>query len=122
MRSLWTPFVCLTLAACEAQPPDMVASLRTDNRFRASCATAALGVCTEYGDEAFALGEARLKAGCDDAKGVWGPARCPTSRQLGACTTAGRTRFYYPGAALDFSSTTAARDCVELYQGVSRAR
>jgi hypothetical protein len=123
MHFLWTTLVCVTLAACNGPPaPVAAASLRLESRFRASCATPVLGVCTEYRDEAFALGEARLKVGCDDARGVWGPARCSADRQLGTCTTAGRTRVYYPGGALDFSSTTAARDCVELYQGVFRAR
>jgi hypothetical protein len=123
MRFLCSILMCVTLVACNGTPaPVVAASLRLESRFRASCATPGLGVCTEYADEAFALGETCLKTGCDDARGVWGPARCSADRQLGTCTTAGRTRVYYPGGALDFSSTTAARDCVELYQGVFRAR
>ncbi|MDX2014074.1 MAG: hypothetical protein SFW67_28005 [Myxococcaceae bacterium] len=122
MRLLWTTLLSVTLAACNGTPaPVAVASLRVESRFRASCATPALGVCTEYRDDAFALGESRLKAGCDDARGVWGPARCSPTHRLGTCATAGRTRVYYPGGALSFSSTTAARDCVELYQGVFHA-
>lgn len=107
------------MIACDvSRPVEVTAALtRPPPVFRASCVTTSLGVCTEYTDEAFGLGESSLKAGCLDSHGAWSPARCPAERRLGHCQLSGTRRVYYPGGELDFTSTTAARDCVELYQG-----
>lgn len=117
-------WMVLLLAACDGQRPVEVATAlaRPPPAFRASCTTAALGVCTEYTDDAFGLGESLLKTGCLETRGTWSPARCPAERRLGTCVLRGASRVYYPGGDLDFSSVTAARDCVELYQGVFSAR
>lgn len=116
--------VLVVLAACDTgKPADVTASVRRPApMFRASCATPSLGVCTEYTDDAFALGESLAKTGCLELRGNWSPARCPPERRLGTCAVVGGTRVYYPGGDLDFTSTTAARDCVELYQGAFSAR
>lgn len=114
----------LSLLACDTQKPaDVTAALaRPPASFKASCTTASLGVCTEYTDDAFGLGESLLKTGCLETRGAWSPARCPREGRLGTCATRGSRRVYYPGGDLDFTSTTAARDCVELYQGAFSAR
>lgn len=112
------------MTACDtAKPADVTAAVRRPaGAFRASCATPSLGVCTEYSDDAFALAAPLAKTGCLELRGSWSPARCPTERRLGTCAVSSGTRVYYPGGELDFTSTTAARDCVELYQGVFSVR
>ena len=51
----------------------MMANPARSNAFEtaASCVTTSLGVCTEYTDEAFGLGESSLKAGCVEGRGAW---------------------------------------------------
>lgn len=121
-----TRLCCLLwlLAGCDAsRPVEVTASLaRPPPVFRASCVTTVLGVCTEYTDEAFGLGESSLKAGCVEARGSWTPARCPAEQRLGHCQLSGARRVYYPGGELAFTSATAAKDCVELYQGAFSPR
>jgi hypothetical protein len=104
---------CLSLLGCDTEKAaDVTAALaRPPATFKASCTTASLGVCTEYTDD-----------GCLETRGAWSPARCPREGRLGTCATRGSRRVYYPGGDLDFTSTTAARDCVELYQGAFSAR
>lgn len=116
--------VCWALLGCDPhKPSDVTAAIaRPAASFKASCTTPSLSVCTEYTDDAFGLGESLLKTGCLETKGAWSPARCPSERRLGTCATRGSRRVYYPGGDLDFTSTTAARDCVELYQGAFSAR
>lgn len=115
--------LALAFAACERpRALEAAGEVRPPPTFRASCTTPALGVCTEYTDDAFALGETFLERSCLEGQGSWSPARCALGRHVGRCALRGSTRVYYPGGALDFSSTTAARDCVELYQGVFSAR
>jgi hypothetical protein len=115
---------CCALLGCDTpKPTDVTAALaRPPATFKASCTRPSLGVCTEYTDAAFGLGESLLKTGCLETQGTWSPARCPVERRLGSCATTGSNRVYYPGGDLDFTSTTAARDCVELYQGAFSAR
>lgn len=115
---------CWSLLGCDVHKPgDVTAALaRPPASFKASCTTPSLGVCTEYTDDAFGLGESSLKAWCLETRGTWSPARCAPDRRLGTCAASGSSRVYYPGGAPDFTSTTAARDCVELYQGAFSAR
>lgn len=113
--------VALALCACgcarsEGPPPAPPAP------FRASCQTPTLGVCTEYTEAAFVLGEELVKTGCLELKGTWTPARCPPQHTLGSCALDGQRRLYYPGGDLDFSPDRARRDCVELFSGEWFAR
>lgn len=85
--------------------------------FKASCSTPALGVCTEYSEDAFVLGEEVLKTTCTETKGTWSPARCPGEKKLGGCTMPGQVRVYYPGGDLAYSADSAMKDCTELFQG-----
>lgn len=121
LTTLARSVLLLVLAACDTGKPADVTARRPPT-FRASCATPSLGVCTEFSDEAFALGASLAKTGCLELRGSWSPARCPSEQRLGTCTISSGTRVYYPGGDLDFTSTTAARDCVELYQGAFSAR
>ncbi|MER2566570.1 MAG: hypothetical protein ABTQ32_37960 [Myxococcaceae bacterium] len=111
----------VVVAACDTgKPADVAAPVRPAAAFRASCATPSMGVCTEYAGDAF--GTSLAKTGCLELRGRWSPAHCPPERRLGTCAVTGGTRVYYPGGELDFTSTTAARDCVELYQGAFSPR
>lgn len=114
----------VVVTSCETgKPADLTAAVRRPaGAFRASCATPSLGVCTEYNDDAFSLAEPLAKTGCLELRGSWSHARCAPEQRLGTCAVTGGTRVYYPGGAFDFTSTTAARDCVELYQGVFATR
>lgn len=58
----------LGVTACDTGKPADV-TRRPAATFRASCATPSLGVCTEYTDEAFALGASLTKAGCPELRG-----------------------------------------------------
>lgn len=113
--------VALALCACgcarDPEPPP--ASL---DPFKASCRTPTLGLCTEYTEAAFALGEELVKTGCLALQGTWTPAHCPPERLLGACALSGQRRLYYPGGEPDFSADRARRDCVELFSGQWLAR
>jgi len=103
---------------CDSSPiADARATLRQAATFKASCHVAELGVCREYTDEAMGLGESLTQRGCLDEGGVWSPAHCPPERRLGACTSRGGVRVYYSGGPASFTRTSAARDCLELYQG-----
>lgn len=116
MKAVWLSCAAVSVLACEVAPRPVEVT-RPAPLFRASCWTAPLGVCTEYTDEAFALGESLLKTGCHEVSGTWSPARCPVDRRLGSCSVHGGTRVYYPAGELAFTVASAARDCVELYQG-----
>ncbi|MER2566568.1 MAG: hypothetical protein ABTQ32_37950 [Myxococcaceae bacterium] len=123
-RTLHSCALLLLMAGCDvSRPVEVTASLtRPPPVFRASCITTSLGVCTEYTDEAFGLGESSLKAGCVEGRGAWSPARCPPERRLGHCQLSGVRRVYYSGGELDFTSATAEKDCVELHQGAFSLR
>ena len=105
----------LALAGCAKEPPAPTATPAPT--FKASCSTPALGVCTEYMNDAFVLGEEVLKTGCLETKGTWSPAHCPTEKKLGGCALAGQLRVYYPGGELDYSPASAQQDCTALFQG-----
>jgi hypothetical protein len=109
-----TLLIAALVAGCTERQVAIAPAARPPPVFRASCFTPVLGVCTEYTDQALALGEELLRASCH---GAWSPARCPTPHQLGHCALSTTHRFYYPGGDLDFSAATAAKDCTELYQG-----
>jgi hypothetical protein len=116
-RLMMGMIVCLTVG-CDAPQP-VAAALTIAPAFRASCLLAAMDVCTEHTEASFALGEESVRAGCLAEKGLWSPARCPNERRVGTCATRTARRAYYGG---HFTSTTAARDCVELYQGAFTAK
>lgn len=102
----------LVLAACQ-RPRAVEPEAPARPAFRASCDTP-LGVCTEYSDGAFALGEAFLETSCHESRGTWSPARCPAEERVGRCAARGSTRVYFSRA---FSPATAETDCVELHRG-----
>lgn len=116
MKPLLSLVVVAALTAC-AREGDRPASPAVAAAFKASCATPSLGVCTEYSEDAFLLGEEVLKSTCAETKGTWSPARCPADRKLGGCAMTGQLRVYYPGGDFDYSSDTAQKDCTELFQG-----
>jgi len=105
--------VTLALAACQSRRP-AAPKPPPAPAFKASCSLPELGVCTEYTDAAFALGETSVKTVCTGSRGLWSPARCPVEQQVGRCATGAASRRYY---APRFSAATAAKDCTELYQG-----
>lgn len=107
----------VVLAACEDRRPAAVAVPPAAPAFRASCTLPVLGVCVEYTDDAFALGESLVRAACTGSQGTWSPARCPPERCLGRCATDGATRHYYPTGPHPFTAASAALDCAELHQG-----
>lgn len=113
------------LIGCEATPARelaVVATLRAQATFRASCHVPSIGICREYTDEAMALGESLMQRGCLDERGTWSPARCPLEGRVGLCNARGGVRAYYATGVPSFTSVTAARDCVELYEGSFVAR
>lgn len=106
------------LVGCDTAPiADARATLRQAATFKASCHLADQSVCREYTDEAMGLGESFTQRGCLDEGGLWSPARCPSERRVGSCSLRGGARVYYSGGASNFTRTSAARDCRELYQG-----
>jgi len=105
--------IVFLMLGCDAPQP-VTAALTAAPAFRASCLLSAMDVCTEHTEASLALGEESMRAGCLGEKGLWSPARCPGERRVGTCATRTARRAYYGGR---FTSATAARDCVELYQG-----
>lgn len=120
MRQKLVTLIAWSFIACETAPVGEVratATLRAPATFRASCHVPSLAVCREYTDEVMGLGESLARRGCLDEGGTWSPARCPAEGRLGLCTARGGARAYYPGGGPGFTTLTAARDCVELYEG-----
>jgi len=107
----------LALAVCGCSKEKAAAAVKAVPTFKASCNTPTMGVCTEYTEEAFVLGEELVKTTCTETKGSYGPAKCPTEKRLGTCVSAGMSRQYYPGGAFDYSADTASKDCTELVSG-----
>jgi hypothetical protein len=107
----------LTLAASGCTKEKPAEAVKAAPAFKASCNTPTMGVCTEYTEAAFILGEELVKTGCTETKGSWGPAKCPTEKRLGTCVSAGMSRLYYPGGSFEYSKDTASKDCTELVSG-----
>lgn len=98
-------------------PPPRAASVGHKALFRASCQAPVEATCVEYSEEAFVLGEALVKAGCIELRGIFGSARCPGERALGSCALRGSTRYYYPGGTPSFTRESAHAECTERYSG-----
>lgn len=112
----------VVLAGCEARTLTTSLARPIVPQFRASCVATELDVCTEHTDGSIVLGEESVRAACLASKGRWSPARCPSEGRVGVCEVGSTRRSYYADEHLHFTSVTAARDCVELYQGSFIAR
>jgi hypothetical protein len=77
-----------------------------------------LSTCTEYNEQAFALGEGFVKGACEATSGKYAPGPCPADKQLGTCTIeGGQFKKYYADGALAYKADDAGKDCKDLSNG-----
>ena len=108
----------LALIACDDKKSSGAArSGATADAIKASCNSPKLGVCTDYTEAAFVLGEELVKTACTETKGSWSPAKCVGEKRLGSCNMEGSIRHYYPGGDFDYSAASAKTDCTDLFSG-----
>jgi hypothetical protein len=87
--------------------------------FKSSCNNVkTLSSCTDYTEQAFALGENFVKSACEATGGVYSTTPCPQPRLVGRCNIdGGQTRKYYSEGMLSYDAGDAEKDCKDLYSG-----
>jgi hypothetical protein len=109
----------MTSGCSEKKETPGPASSSSSNAFKSSCNNIkTLSTCTDYTEQAFALGEGFVKSACEATGGIYGTTPCPAPKLVGSCNIdGGQTRKYYSQGMLDYKAGDAEKDCKDLYSG-----